>query len=187
MILRIFTLMLIVLWSGQSGLPVLAAVESNSMAQHFHLTPDAYALLRPDPTPVPEIPFCGEACWSASFVLPGSGQLFLGEPLRGWGFMAGTLIAPWAISSLTMALLETFKVPGWSGAELEQAAPFFILAALIGGVSMYVWNIFDAYGLQNERILAWKTALEGLQPRLSRLQSTGELAPWHLEVRLATF
>lgn len=159
----------------------------------YNLTPNTYSALPPDP--VPPRPFCGEACWSASFFLPGSGQLFLGESLRGWGFMAGTIIAPWAISTLTMALLEIGKVPGWSGAELQQAVPFFIVAATLATISMYIWNIFDAYGVQNEKNAAWQSAFEKAleenwvqwQPKLVQTPVKGQESHWHFEVLLGSF
>jgi hypothetical protein len=201
--------LLLTLLSLQLNLsPALAALETVSTTtkgqatntapaspQTYNLSPNTYAALPPDPVPAPPRPFCGEACWSASFFLPGSGQLFLGESLRGWGFMAGTIIAPWAISTLTMALLEIGKVPGWSGAELQQAVPFFIVAATLATISMYIWNIFDAYGVQNEKNAAWQSAFEKAleenwaqwQPKLVQTPVKGQESHWHFEVLLGSF
>lgn len=201
--------LLLALLSLQVNLsPALAALETVSTAtksqttnttpaapQTDSLSPNTYTALPPDPVPPPPRPFCGEACWSASFFLPGSGQLFLGESLRGWGFMAGTLIAPWALSTLTMALLEIGKVPGWSGAELQQAVPFFIVAATLATISMYIWNIFDAYGVQNEKNAAWQSAFEKAleenwaqwQPKLVQTPVKGQESHWHFEVLLGSF
>ncbi|MGE3727684.1 MAG: hypothetical protein AB7I41_19150 [Candidatus Sericytochromatia bacterium] len=197
--------LLLTLLSLQLNLsPALAALEtvsttaqsqsSNTAATSPHTynrSPNTYSALPPDPVPPPPRPFCGEACWSASFFLPGSGQLFLGESLRGWGFMAGTIIAPWAISTLTMALLEIGQVPGWSGAELQQAVPFFIVAATLATISMYIWNIFDAYGVQNEKNAAWQKAIEQSlqqwQPKLVQTPVKGQESHWHFEVLLGSF
>jgi TM2 domain-containing membrane protein YozV len=207
----LLSLLLTLLLSLQANLsPALAALETVSTAgkspatnttpalpspNAAPLTVETYAVLPPDPVPPPPRPFCGEACWSASFFLPGSGQLFLGESLRGWGFMAGTLIAPWALSTLTMALLEIGKVPGWSGAELQQAVPFFIVAATLATISMYIWNIFDAYGVQNEKNAAWQSAFEKAleenwaqwQPKLVQTPVKGQESHWHFEVLLGSF
>lgn len=180
---------------AKSSIASVSTSSSLSSPNTYHLKPNTYSALPPDPVPPPPRPFCGEACWSASFFLPGSGQLFLGEALRGWGFMAGTIIAPWALSTLTMAVLEIGKVPGWSGAELQQAVPFFIVAATLATISMYIWNIFDAYGVQSEKNAAWQSAFEQAleenlkqwQPQLVQTPIKGQENHWHLQVQLGSF
>lgn len=193
--LRLIFCLILSLFSLQVNLaPALAALEHTAQSpatqQTYTRLSETYSALPPDPVPPPLRPFCGEACWSASFFLPGSGQLFLGESLRGWGFMAGTLIAPWALSTLSMALLEIGKVPGWSGAELQQAVPFFIVAATLATISMYIWNIFDAYGIQTEKNAAWQStldALENWQPQWVQTPVTGQESHWHLQVSVGHF
>lgn len=137
--------------------------------------------------PVGTVPFCADACWSASFILPGSGQLFLGESLRGWGFMAGTLVAPWVSAVLAMALLEALARPDWSGPALQASRSFFVWAAFLVALGIYVWNIFDAYSLQEEKIRQWRWTLQSLQHFSLASRVADESFDWYLQVRVAHF
>lgn len=102
--------------------------------------------LPPSPPPV-----CGNACWTGSFAFPGVGQILLEEPERGLWFMGGSTVLPWGTAILSLALLEAFKIPGWSGPALQQAVPAFMLAAGMGTTAGYVWSVVDAYQLQQQK------------------------------------
>ncbi|PIQ24736.1 hypothetical protein COW36_23460 [bacterium (Candidatus Blackallbacteria) CG17_big_fil_post_rev_8_21_14_2_50_48_46] len=182
--LRFFTLLLTCVLGWQCFSLPLYALEFHAPQRYVLEPQDRLALLPLSETPALEAPFCGEACWSASFFLPGAGQLFLGEPLRGWGFMAGTLIAPWVLATLSMASLQALNLPGWNGSDLQQATPFFILAALLGSLTLYIWNIFDAYGLQLEKDLN-RSEKSAPLPEISERQPKG--SAWQLQVGLFQF
>ncbi|MBC7544872.1 MAG: hypothetical protein H7338_19280 [Candidatus Sericytochromatia bacterium] len=103
--------------------------------------------------------------WTWLFsVVPGLGQVLMGEVLRGVLFFLGAAILPGVIAAVLGAILLTVSPGLW------------FLTPIIGlvGLAIWIWNLFDAYQL-NQALLG-KTSEIQLTPNMRARREEGAVA-----------
>ena len=87
--------------------------------------------------------------WLLSTVVPGLGQVLMGEVGKGVLFFLGTALV-WLVSAF-LAIGATFLISMFGGSEQDEAAVTGIaLFSLLSALAMYGWNIVDAYWTHQE-------------------------------------
>jgi hypothetical protein len=140
--------------------PLKAEIQPTSAAEVFRLEPiDPFASENKNPVIV-KYP---DSVWVTSFV-PGLGQILLDEPLRGWLFIGGVVLA--------------FPVGGGAGYLFGSALPppppdpnggilsglnlqplgFAVWGGMLLPLAVYVWNLIDAYQLNIDKNKALERA-----------------------------
>lgn len=92
--------------------------------------------------------------WRWSLVLPGIGQMVLGEPLRGTGFLMGALLLPVLGYTGVHVLLTPDQPSAVQGSALMDEQTLMVTGigvalALAGGI--WTWAAFDAYHLDLDK------------------------------------
>ncbi|MGE3728592.1 MAG: hypothetical protein AB7I41_23785 [Candidatus Sericytochromatia bacterium] len=133
--------------------PVGAEVPSERPAEVFHLEPiDPFATENKDPVIV-KYP---DSVWVTSFV-PGLGQILLDEPLRGWLFIGGFVLA-FPVGAGAGALVGNAlppPIPDPNGGLLSglnlNGPVFAVFGGMILPLAVYIWNLIDAYQLNIDK------------------------------------
>ena len=116
--------------------------------------------------------------WALSFLLPGLGHFFLGEVMRGLMFLAGCILLP-VIAGIVATVVGVGSVAAASS-TLNPAAALggAGLAGIIGlvgsglGLALYIWNVVDAYFLNQEKMGSSNAALIERQAKLAEVMAT---------------
>jgi len=133
--------------------PLKAEIQHTSAAEVFHLEPtDPFATENKDPVIV-KYP---DSVWVTSFV-PGLGQILLDEPLRGWLFIGGFVLA-FPVGAGAGALVGNAlppPIPDPNGGLLSglnlNGPVFAVFGGMILPLAVYIWNLIDAYQLNIDK------------------------------------
>jgi hypothetical protein len=79
----------------------------------------------------------------ASFVIPGLGQTFAGEPLRGLAFFGG-FTACTLVASVGLLMSVQIIGSGISGETPPRGGPALFVAGAIGMYTVDIWSVIDA-------------------------------------------
>jgi hypothetical protein len=97
--------------------------------------------------------------WAWSILLPGVGQMVLGEPWRGSAFLAGAVTMPllgyYVGNGLMHALWNAQPVPPGTVSEGNPGMVVFPLGGIALGTlvtaGIWIWSVIDAYGLERQQ------------------------------------
>jgi hypothetical protein len=155
----IFAFLCSVFLSLSLSVPVQAEIQAEPPAEIYSL---ASVDLLASENNAPVLVQYSDFTWVGSFV-PGLGQMLLDEPLRGWLFVGGFLLAL-PVGGAAAAQGYRVLASDYSSSSL-QSLVFGVVSGLLLTIAAYACNLVDAYGLNIEKKQGSGTSSTSLGPQ----------------------